>query len=97
MEASRTTTTIAAAAGRGKCHIGGCGRRGGGRRLGRRAGQREVINSGDMGKMMRMIDIISPTVRTKERTLMMAIEMGVGHTRRRVMVRRWTWENRSKL
>jgi len=98
MEASRTATAIAAIAGRGKRHIGGCGRRRGDKRLGRRTGQREAINSGDMGKMMRMVDIIGPTIRTEERTLMMmAIGMDVGHTRRGAMVRRRTWKNRSKF
>jgi len=51
-----------------------------------------------MGKMRRMIDIIGPTIRTEERTLvMMAIGMSMGHTRRGAMMRRWTWENRSKF
>ena len=57
-----------------------------------------MINSGDMRKMMRMIDIIGPTIGTEKRTLMMmAIGMGMGHTRKGAMMRRWTWENRSKF
>jgi len=58
-----------------------------------------MISSGDMEEMMRMmVDIICPAIRTEEGTLMMmAVGMGMDRTRRGVMLRRRTWENRSKF